>query len=95
MLLEPREVHSNISVHKAAEFKALIIDPELFTNTAEELGVAKTPHFRLGHTEDPRLLASVYRFCASVEAEETVLEQQTLFTRILKVTPGKYIRASR
>jgi AraC-like DNA-binding protein len=88
MLLEPGEVHRNTTVHKPADFKVVMIAPELFKAAAEELNVPGTPHFRFAQIEDPSLFRAVYRFCASVESGDTVLRQQSLFATCLRLLLG-------
>ena len=79
MLMEPGEMHCNTTVYKPADFKVLMIDPEIFKSAAKEHGLSSTPHFGLNQVEDPRLIGALYRFSAVVEAGGSVLEQQSWF----------------
>jgi AraC-like DNA-binding protein len=88
MLMEPGEMHCNTTVHKPADFKVLMIDPERFKSAAKELGLSGTPHFGLNHVEDSRLLGALYRFSAAVEAGDGVLEQQSWFALCVSLFLG-------
>jgi AraC-like DNA-binding protein len=78
-LMEPGELHCNSVVHKPAEFKVVMIDPELFMRAAREAGMSAPPHFRAAQTTDPRLFSAIYRFCHSVESGAEALEQESHF----------------
>ena len=85
MLMEPGETHCNTAVHKSANFKVVLINPEIFINSAKELGLAVTPHLRFGYSEDSRLFSTLYRFCQAVETGADILEQQSWFATCIGV----------
>lgn len=41
MLLEPGELHANTRVYKYSDFKVLFVEPEIFTNAAQEMDVGR------------------------------------------------------
>lgn len=84
MLMEPGETHRNLVVNKPSDFKALFVDPNLVENAAKEFGLCGTPHFQFPQVDDPRLFAAVYIFCASVEAADNMLEQQSWLTACVR-----------
>jgi len=86
MLIEPGDAHSNTRLDRPADFKVVFLPCEILKEAAEDMGAPPEAHFLSSETNDPRLQRAVLHFCNSVEAGETVLEQQTrfaIFTRIL------------
>jgi AraC-like DNA-binding protein len=85
MLLEPGETHRNTRLNKLVDFKVMLIPAELLAREAETQGARVTTHFRLASVGDPRLFKAIYRFCESVEARRTVLEQQCWFAACVRL----------
>lgn len=83
-MLEPGEVHANLSVDKPADFKVLLIQPEAFLASAEQLGV-RSPHFRVAPSEDPVLFTAFDRFSAAVDEDAPTLEQQSRFAECMRL----------
>jgi AraC-like DNA-binding protein len=88
MLLEPGETHRNLVIGKPAGFRVLFIDPGDFASTAKEQGLPATPHFPVPARPDPRLTAALYRLSASIEAQDSILEQQSRLAIFLRLVLG-------
>jgi AraC-like DNA-binding protein len=85
MLMEPGESHRNLAVPRPQSFRVLFMDPALLESAAKEHGMPATPHFAQALVADPRLLAAIYRLYDSVEAEDTILEQQSRLAFCLRL----------
>jgi AraC-like DNA-binding protein len=85
MLLEPGEWHRNLVVYRPQSFRVLFVDPTVFDTAGREHGLSKTPHFGASLVADPHLLPAVYRLCESIEAQETILEQQSRLAVCLRI----------
>ena len=85
MLMEPGETHRNTVVPQPQNFRVLFIEPTLFENLAKENGLRRTPHFRDLTAHLPQLTRAVYRLCASVETNETALEQQSRLLQCVRL----------
>lgn len=82
-LMEPGETHCSVTL-LPGDFKVIMIAPAVVTDASRELGLTSTPHLRRSDSADPKLFLSLYRFCAAVENESSVLEQQSLFAACLR-----------
>jgi AraC-like DNA-binding protein len=85
MLMDAGEAHRNMVVPRPQSFRAVFFDPALFKDAAKNHGLTGTPHFRSLLTGEPELLQTVYRLCASVEAQDTPLEQQSLALKCMRL----------
>jgi AraC-like DNA-binding protein len=85
MILEPGEFHRNLAVPQPQNFRVLFVDPVLFDTAGRESGLSATAHFRSALVADPHLMPAIYRLCAAVEAEETILEQQSRLAVCLRI----------
>ncbi len=85
---EPGETHSVTAALRPSTFRGVFIDPKMFIERANETGCKTRPHFRSAQVNDLGLLDAVYRFSASVENDETVLEQQSHFSELLILVMG-------
>jgi len=85
MLMEPGESHRNLTVPQPQNFRVVFLDPDRFVDAAKEHGMQATPHFRTFLAPDPRLTAAIYRLCASVERQDTALEQQSRLAACLRL----------
>jgi hypothetical protein len=85
MLMEPGESHRNLPAPRPQGFRVAFFDPDQFVDAAKEHGMRATPHFRAFLAPDPRLTAAVYGLCASVERQDTVLEQQSRLAACLRL----------
>jgi AraC-like DNA-binding protein len=85
MLMEPGEAHRNLVVPRPQSFRAVFVEPALFENVAKEHGMRHTPHFPSLAVADPRFMSAIYRLCASVEAQDTILEQQSRLTQCMRL----------
>ncbi len=85
MLMEPGETHCNTAVYKSADYKVLLISPVVVIDAAKELGLSTVPHLRSSSNDDPKLFMTLYSFCNAVEAGESLLEQQSLFSACVRI----------
>jgi AraC-like DNA-binding protein len=85
MLMEPGETHRNLVVPRPQNFRVVFFEPALFERAAQEHGLRRTPHFRAYTVGDPQLMSAVYRLCAAVDAQETVLELQSRLAVCLRL----------
>jgi AraC-like DNA-binding protein len=85
MLMEPGETHRNLVVPRPQNFRVMFIESTLFENVAKDLGLRRTPHFPSLTVADPQLMSAIYRLCASVEAQETALEQQSRLLQCMRL----------
>lgn len=95
MLMEPGETHATSGVFKPLNFKAMFIDPAVVENTAREIGLSWTPHFRLSQDFNPAISRVLEQFCASVDATDTLLEQQSRFAGAMRLLLESYAEGAR
>ena len=81
MLLEPGEMHRNCVVHKPADFKVVLISPNIFAELTKELGIPAAVHFSTAQIDSPNMFATIWQLCAAVEAGATALAQQEFLAR--------------
>lgn len=87
-LMEPGELHANTVQTDVASFRVLMIDPAHLELAAHELGMRRTPHFRLAQTDSarhPQLRAALLGLHGSLEGEATPLERQENFDACLRL----------
>ncbi|WP_158817673.1 AraC family transcriptional regulator [Methylocapsa sp. S129] len=84
-LVEPGESHRNPAVLQPQNFKVVYLTPAQFDAAGREHGLSAIPDFRAGFVDDPHFIDAVYKFSASVENQETVLEQQSRLAICLRV----------
>lgn len=84
MLMEPGETHVNTVVRRPADFKALFILPDLFTQTTREYGIGWTPHFRVPQGDNPIIFRAVAELYTASRRAATLIEQQSRLTLCLR-----------
>lgn len=85
MLMEPGETHRNVVVPRPQDFRAIFFEPALFVDAAKDHALTATPHFHSLLAPEVELMQAVYRLCASVEAQATPLEQQSLLLKCMRL----------
>ncbi len=79
MFLEPGECSVTSRIHRPGDFLVVLVDPGPFLEAAASAGLAAPVHFRLRREplENPAPAQAIRRLVASVEAQESPLEQQS------------------
>jgi AraC-like DNA-binding protein len=95
MLLEPGEMHCNTVVHKAANFKVVLVSPDAFGALTYELGIPATAHFRAAQVDGSGLFPAIWRLGRAIEANATPLAQQVLLAQAVRVLADHGERAPR
>lgn len=86
--MEPGEVHANLRVSDPATFRVLFLDPALVAQTASELGLSGSVHFKLAQIDQashPEVRNGLLALHASLERAATPLERESQLTRCLEL----------
>lgn len=85
MLTEPGELHvTHRLLHPARHYQILLIPRETFLEAARELGMRRTPHFKVAGSRSELLQAALTRVCAALSDGADDLAQESLFAEMLR-----------
>ena len=87
-LIEPGETHVNTTVYQPGDFWVALVSPATIEGLAQECGLTSRPHFRPAQVDDPMVYRLFARFYLSVEADASVLEQQSRFVACMNFLFG-------